>query len=75
MKKSQLKELKTLAQEHAKIKQGVMEMCSALDATKDIKDKEAIKIAIDKSVEQLNTIEATYQSILDSIPLKDARDR
>lgn len=74
MKKSQLTELKTLAREHAKLKKSVLGMCNELDKAKDIKDKEAIKIAIDKTVGQLNEIEQTYQSILDSIPLKDARD-
>lgn len=71
MRKEQLKELQTLGKEHFKIKNSILEMCDSLDATKDLKDKEAIKRAIDKSNAQLNNIEEAYKAILNTIPIKE----
>jgi len=68
MKKSTLKYLQMLAQEHAKLKATILEMCETLDTVKDLKDKETIKVAVDKSIEKLHEIEDAYQIALDSIP-------
>lgn len=65
MKQDTLKDLQKLAQEHKKLKKTILEMCDQLDAEKDIKQKEVIKKAIDKSKMKLNIIEDNYEQLLD----------
>ena len=65
MKQDTLKDLQKLAQEHKKLKKTIIEMCDQMDLEKDIKQKEVIKKAIDKSKTKLDTIENNYQQLLD----------
>lgn len=74
MKKEQLRELKLLGEQHEKLKLSILEMCDSLDVTNEVKDKEVIKTAIEKSKKKLTEIEETYKVILNTIPIKkDAR--
>lgn len=69
-----MRDLKTLSEEHKKIKTAISEMCDNLDAEKDIGKKEIIKQAIDSSHLKLNQVEEAYDNLLDEIEKKYARD-
>ena len=65
MKQDILKDLQKLAREHQKLKETIIEMCDQMGLEKDIKQKEVIKQAIDKSRMKLDSIEDNYQQLLD----------